>query len=45
MIEHFPVACYPLDYEIAMILQNMKFELFKDVGLKIESPIYMDNMV
>ncbi|NFM32544.1 phosphoenolpyruvate synthase [Clostridium botulinum] len=44
MIEHFPVACYPLDYEIAMILQNMKFELFKEVGIKIESPIYMDNM-
>ncbi|WP_040328914.1 PEP/pyruvate-binding domain-containing protein [Clostridium ihumii] len=43
MIEHFPVHCYPLDYEIAMILQNMKFELFKEVGINLKSPIYMDN--
>ncbi|AWZ48591.1 phosphoenolpyruvate synthase [Clostridiaceae bacterium 14S0207] len=44
MIEHFPVVCYPLDFNIAMILQNMKYELFEEAGLKIKSPIRMDDM-
>ena len=44
MIEHFPVVCYPLDFNTAMILQNMKYELFEEAGLKFKSPIRMDDM-
>lgn len=42
MIEHFPVLWYPLDDEIAMILQNMKYDLLNEVGVYINNPLYMN---
>lgn len=43
MIEHFPVLWYPLDDEIAMILQNMKYDLLNEVGIYINNPLSMND--
>lgn len=43
MIEHFPVLWYPLDDEIAMILQNMKYDLLHEVGVYINNPLNMND--
>lgn len=44
MIEHFPRLWYPLDDEVAMILQNMKYDLFNDVGIYINNPLNMNSL-
>lgn len=43
MIEHFPILWYPLDDDVAMILQNMKYDLFKEVGIYIKNPLKMNS--
>lgn len=42
MIEHFPVLWYPLDDAVAMILQNMKYDLLQEAGIYINNPLHMN---
>lgn len=42
VIEHWPRACYPLDFEVGMILQNIKESLVQELGITMGSTIAID---
>ncbi len=42
VIEHFPRAVYPLDYEVGMILQDIKESLIQEMGITMGTTISID---
>ncbi len=44
LIEHWPRACYPLDFEVGMILQDVKDVLFQELGITMGTIVWMDQM-